>query len=191
MHDRAIDEYFAKFEPPEGLRAELLRRDILLTGGTDIVHNRIVTRVMEGIDRGPWQRLGTQHLSIPGELSKPQPDLVVCKSGACEGAGWLVPASAVMLLLEVVSKVSAHRDYGVKRSIYAAGGIPAYLIVDPFAARCLLLTEPTGAGEDTDYQVERTATFGTDIPVDVLGLTLETGEFPTQPDGRKVSSPAR
>ncbi|BCK71311.1 hypothetical protein Srufu_052640 [Streptomyces libani subsp. rufus] len=59
MHDRALDEYFAEFEPPEGLRAELLRREILLTGGTDIVHNRIVSDVTAQIPHDRWHRFAT------------------------------------------------------------------------------------------------------------------------------------
>ncbi|WP_371277240.1 Uma2 family endonuclease [Streptomyces albidoflavus] len=53
------------------------------------------------------------------------------------------------MLVEVVSRSSVDRDYGDKRSIYAAGGAPGYLIVDPMAAQCVLLTEPYGEGEQT------------------------------------------
>jgi hypothetical protein len=63
--------------------------------------------------------------------------------------------------------------------VYAAGAVPAYLIVDPFAARCVLLTEPVGAGDEADYAVERISKFGEPVPVDVLGITLDTGEFQT------------
>ncbi|WP_311044727.1 MULTISPECIES: Uma2 family endonuclease [unclassified Streptomyces] len=181
MHDQCIEEYFAEFEPPEGLRAELLRREILLTGGTDIAHNRIVSEVTGQIPHDRWQRFATQHLSIPGEVSKPQPDLVVMERGRCQGSGWLVPASDVTLLLEVVSLRSADRDYGLKRSIYAAGRIPAYLIVDPYDARCVLLTEPDGAGEDADYEVQRTVSFGVPLRVDTLGIKLDTSRFGTLP----------
>ncbi|MFF4695577.1 Uma2 family endonuclease [Streptomyces chattanoogensis] len=89
-----------------------------------------------------------------------------------------------MLLLEVVSLRSADRDYGLKRSVYAAGGVPAYLIVDPYDARCVLLTEPYGAGEDAGYAVQRTVLFGTSLRLDVLGITLDTTEFRSLPEVR-------
>ncbi|GFE24755.1 MULTISPECIES: Uma2 family endonuclease [Streptomyces] len=180
-HDQHIEEYFAAFEPPEGFRAELLRREILLSSGTDIVHNRIVSEVTGQIPRDGRHRFATLHLSLPGELSKPQPDLVVLERGRGEGSGWLVPASDVTLLLEVVSLRSADRDYGLKRSIYAAGSVPAYLIIDPYDARCVLLTEPDGAGEDADYEVQRTVPFGVPLRIDALGTTLETSRFGTLP----------
>lgn len=101
--------------------------------------------------------------------------------GRCQRSGWLVPASDVTLLLEVVSLRSADRDYGLKRSIYAAGRIPAYLIVDPYDARCVLLTEPDGAGEEADYEVQRAVPFGVPLRVDALGTKLETSRFGTLP----------
>lgn len=189
MHDQHVEEYFAEFEPPEGLRAELLRREILLTGGTDIVHNRIVSEVTGQIPRDRWHRFATQHVSFPEELSKPQPDLVVIERGRCEGAGWLVPASDVTLLLEVVSLRSADRDYGLKRSVYAAGSVPAYLIIDPYEARCVLLTEPGGAGEDADYEVQRTVPFGAPLRVDALGTALDTSRYGTLPAVRRHRRP--
>ncbi|GES29471.1 Uma2 family endonuclease [Streptomyces angustmyceticus] len=181
VHDQHIEEYFAAFEPPEGLRAELLRREILLTGGTDIVHNRIVSDVVGQIPHDRWHRFATLHVSFPGDVSKPQPDLVVMERERPDGCGWLVPASDVTLLLEVVSLRSADRDYGLKRSVYAAGAVPAYLIIDPYDARCVLLTEPCGAGEDADYEVRRTVPFGVSLRVDALGITLDTSRFGTLP----------
>ena len=63
--------------------------------------------------------------------------------------------------------------------MYAAGQVPAYLIVDPLVGRCVLPTEPHGTGEQADYRTERTSKFGEPVPLDVLGVTLETGEFGT------------
>ncbi|MGW1792622.1 Uma2 family endonuclease [Streptomyces tubercidicus] len=189
MHDQGIEEYFAEFEPPEGFRAELLRREILLSGGTDIVHNRIVSEVIGQIPRDRWRGFATQHLAFPGEVSKPQPDLVVIERGRCRRSGWLVPASDVTLLLEVVSLRSADRDYGLKRSIYAAGGVPAYVIIDPYDARCVLLTEPVGAGEEADYTVQRITEFGDPVPLEPLGTELDTTDFGTLPAVRPHRRP--
>ncbi|BCK71312.1 hypothetical protein Srufu_052650 [Streptomyces libani subsp. rufus] len=81
----------------------------------------------------------------------------------------------------MVSLRSADRDYGLKRSIYAAGSIPAYLIVDPYDARCVLLTEPDGTGEEADYEVQRTVSFGVPLRIDALGIKLDTSRFGTLP----------
>ncbi len=101
--------------------------------------------------------------------------------GAGPESGRLLPSEVVTLLVEVVSKTSPHRDYVVKRSIYAAGGVPVYLIIDPFEAKCVVLTEPVGSGEQANYRTERTSKFGEQVPLDALGVTLDTAEFPTLP----------
>ncbi len=85
------------------------------------------------------------------------------------------------LVVEVVAKTSVDRDYRTRRVMYAEGEIPAYLIVDPVEGDCVLLT---GLGEATasgvpDYRTERTSRFGEPVPVDVLGVTLDTSEFQT------------
>lgn len=63
------------------------------------------------------------------------------------------------MVVEVVSRTSVERDYCVKRSICAAGGIPVYLIVDPVMAQCVLLTR-----------------------IEALGVALDTSGFGTLPD---------
>lgn len=131
----------------------------------------------------------TQDIAIPGESSEPQPDLVVVEHGAFDGPGRLVPAPAVTMLVEVVSKNSADADYGIKRSMYAAGEVPAYLIIDPFEVECLLLTEPTGTGEEADYKVERRVKFGEPVPVAVLDIDLDTGDFGTLPNFKRYRRP--
>ncbi|MFJ4669033.1 hypothetical protein [Kitasatospora purpeofusca] len=44
---------------------------------------------------------------------------------------------------------------------------------------CVLLTEPTRAAASglPDYVTERTTKFGEPIPLDLLGITLDTSEF--------------
>ncbi|MEU7601022.1 Uma2 family endonuclease [Streptomyces sp. NPDC040724] len=192
VDDRLITDAaqaFEDLEVPEGFKAELLRGDIVMMAGPDRVHNRIVLSVLDQIPRDRWERLQTQDIAIPGESSEPQPDLVVLENGSEPGPGRLIPAPAVTMLVEVVSKNSANADYGIKRSMYAAGRVPAYLIIDPFEAECLLLTEPTGAGEDADYKVERRVQFGEPVPLAVLDIKLDTGEFGTLPKFKRYHRP--
>lgn len=47
----------------------------------------------------------------------------------------------------------------------------------------MLLTEPTGAGEEADYRTERTSKFGEPVPIGALGIELDTTEFGTLPAG--------
>ncbi|MER7653609.1 Uma2 family endonuclease [Streptomyces rimosus] len=157
--------FFEELEVPETFEAELLRGEIVMTAGTDVVHNRIIQSVR---DQVPGDRRGRPKTQVAG---KP------------------VPTELITMLVEVVSNNSLDRDHRVKRNIYAAGEVPTYLIIDPAAAECRLLTDPTGTREDADYTVQRTTKFGDPIPLDLLGVKLDTTEFQTFTNVRPHSHP--
>lgn len=152
-----------------------------MMAGPDRVHNWIIESIQDQIPRAGWHRTQTQDIAIPSAGSEPQPDLVVYERGVVEGPGRLIPASAVTLVVEVVSKTSVDRDYRTKRHLYAEGTIPAYLIVDPVDGVCVLLTEPGEAPttRTPDYLAERTSRFGDPVPVAVLDVMLDTSDFQT------------
>lgn len=179
VDDRRMTEYFESFEAPEGIKVELLRGEIVMMAGPDVVHNLIVMFVQRQIPVDRWYPLQTQDVDIPAESSEPQPDLVVLPIEAAPESGRLLPAGALAMVVEVVSKTSKLRDYVTKRSIYAGGRIPAYLIIDPFQAKCVVLTEPFGVGEEAGYRNEWTGKFGDPVPLDALGITLDTTDFGT------------
>ncbi|WP_171112378.1 MULTISPECIES: Uma2 family endonuclease [Streptomyces] len=175
---------FEELEPPEGVKVELLRGVIVMMASPDIVHNLIVADVQDQIPRQRWSRLQTQDVDIRDEASEPVPDLVVVARDILPDSGRLLPSKLVTMVVEVVSKSSVHQDYVIKRSIYAAGKIPVYLILDPIMAHCVLLTKPAGQGEDADYLSQEIIKFGDPIPLEALGLELDTSEFGTFPDVR-------
>lgn len=179
--DDRVSAIYESLDVPEGFKAELIRGEIVMMAGPDMVHNVIVASIQHQVPYAGWRSLTTQDLSIPGEPSEPQPDLVVFERGAVREAGRLLPSGAVTLVVEVVSRTSADRDHRTKREMYAAGGIPAYLIVDPLRGECTLLTEPTeeNAKGLPDYLSARTSRFGAPVPVDLLGVVLDTTEFQT------------
>ena len=184
VDERGVTRFFEGFEPPEGLKVELLRGVVVMMASPHIVHNIIVADVQDQIPRQRWNRLQTQDVDIAGEASEPIPDLMVLERGVVPGSGNLVPSQLITVVVEVVSKSSVHQDYVVKRSIYAAGKIPAYLVLDPIMAHCVLLTKPTGLREDADYLSQEIIKFGDPVPLEALGLELDTSEFGTFPDVR-------
>ncbi|WP_133911715.1 Uma2 family endonuclease [Streptomyces sp. NBC_00582] len=184
VDERGVTRFFEGFEPPEGLKVELLRGVVVMMASPDIVHNMIVADVQDQIPRQRWDRLQTQDVDILGEASEPIPDLMVLERGVAPASGNLVPSQLITLVVEVVSKSSVHQDYVVKRSIYAAGKIPAYLLVDPIMAQCVLLTRPTGQGEDADYLSQEIIKFGNSVLLRALELELDTTEFGTFPNVR-------
>ncbi|MEU9455592.1 Uma2 family endonuclease [Streptomyces sp. NPDC048277] len=179
VDERGMTKFFEGFEPPEGIKVELLRGEIVMTAAPDLVHNRIVTDVQDQIPRKRWERLQTTDLDIIDEASEPIPDLVVSERGVAPSSGNLVPSQWVTLVVEVVSKTSVDRDYGIKRSIYAAGEIPAYLIIDPIMAHFVLLSDPVGEGDQADYRGQWITKFGDPVLLELLGVELDTSEFGT------------
>ncbi|MDX3095686.1 Uma2 family endonuclease [Streptomyces sp. ME01-24h] len=181
VDDRRMTDFFENLRVPEGVKVELLRGEIVMMAGPDLVHNDIIDAVIDQFPRTRWRRLQTQDLAIPEEASEPQPDLVILERGAGPSSGRLLPSEAVTLVVEVVSRTSAHRDHVVKRSIYAAGKVPVYLIIDPLAAECVVLTEPVGTGDQADYRAERTWKFGETVRLPVVDVALDTSEFQVLP----------
>ncbi|MFK0123334.1 Uma2 family endonuclease [Streptomyces nigra] len=181
VDERGMTKYFEELEPPEGVRVELLRGEIVMMASPDLVHNMIVEDVLDQIPRKRWSRLQTQDIDTPDEASEPVPDLVVLERAARPASGSLLPSSLVTMVVEVVSRTSIQRDYEIKRSIYAAGKVPVYLIVDPIMAQCVLLTRPVGRRDDADYQRQQVTKFGAPLPLEELGLELDTTEFGTFP----------
>ncbi|MYT12580.1 Uma2 family endonuclease [Streptomyces sp. SID4951] len=189
VDERRMTELFENLEVPEGIKMELLRGEIVMMAGPDLVHNEIVEAVQDQIPRSCWRRLQTQDIAILSESSEPQPDLAVLERGVGPHSGRLLPSEMVTMLVEVVSKNSVERDYGIKRSIYAAGKVPAYLIIDPIVAHCVLLTEPVGGGDEADYTVQRITKFGDPVPLELLGIELESSEFGILPNVRPHRRP--
>ncbi|MEU6369049.1 Uma2 family endonuclease [Streptomyces sp. NPDC046931] len=184
VDERGMTRYFEEVEPPEGVRVELLRGEIVMTASPDLVHNMIVEDVLDQIPRNRWARLQTQDVDVLDEASEPVPDLVVLERDLMPRSGRLLPSPLITMVVEVVSKTSVARDYEVKRSIYAAGKVPAYLIVDPVMAQCVLLTNPDGEGERAGYQTQHVTKFGAGLPLAILGIELDTSEFGTFPGVR-------
>ncbi|MEV7980553.1 Uma2 family endonuclease [Streptomyces sp. NPDC086519] len=184
VDERGITKFFEEFEPPEGVKVELLRGVVVMMASPDIVHNMIVADVQDQIPRSRWSRLQTQDVDILNEASEPVPDLVVVERGLLPDSGRLLPSQLVTMVVEVVSKSSVHQDYVVKRSIYAAGKVPAYLILDPIMAQCVLLTRPEGQGEDANYLTQQITKFGDPVMLEVLGAELDTSDFGTFPGVR-------
>jgi Uma2 family endonuclease len=182
VDERGVAEFFEGFEPPDGLRVELLRGEIVMMASPDLVHNLIVMLLGRQIPLEHWYGLQTQDVDIVDEASEPVPDLVVVAPEILPASGRLLPAGLITMVVEVVSKTSVERDYCVKRSIYAAGGIPVYLVVDPIMAQCVLLTRPEGEGERADYQGQTKSKFGEPLWIEALGVELDTSGFGTLPD---------
>ncbi|GAA2416783.1 hypothetical protein GCM10010420_53810 [Streptomyces glaucosporus] len=78
--------------------------------------------------------------------------------------------------MEAVPRATAADDHGPKPEAYAAAGVPACLVVDPYTARCRLCTRPGDGGDGSEPAV------GFGEPVRIIGTsaeaTIATDGFP-------------
>ncbi|MCS0639427.1 Uma2 family endonuclease [Streptomyces sp. LP05-1] len=122
------------------------------------------------------------------------PDLAVLPE--TEAAKDLIayPPELLALVAEVVSPGTAHTDYEVKDRAHARRGIPHYLVLDPYRARCRVLWNPGADG----YLGRETVPYGSVVTVEGGGsrvpgaaglgrLTVDTTGFPVDPSARRAA----
>ncbi|MFI1254238.1 Uma2 family endonuclease [Streptomyces netropsis] len=115
-------------------------------------------------------------LDLPGEGNAFAPDLFKLSDDAEQDGKGRWRYQDVEFVLEVISRGTAGNDYGTKKAAYAAGGIPVYVIADPYTRLCHVHTMP----KDGEYRGSLTLDFGdpVDLTDTVLGLTITTDAFP-------------
>ncbi|MFD5735074.1 Uma2 family endonuclease [Streptomyces sioyaensis] len=176
-----LDDLFGRLEQmhvPEGYKVEIVEGDVFMARQRD-VHwqtTRWIVRALEdrfGLDAPVTSDV---RIDFPGELNGFAPDVAKLIDGAERDKRGHWRYQDVEFVAEVISKGTAANDYGAKRMVYAAAGIPVYLIADPYTGRCRVFTHP----QDGDYKIDLNAAYG--MPVDLtrtdVGITLATEGFP-------------
>ncbi|MER6089251.1 Uma2 family endonuclease [Streptomyces bluensis] len=177
--ESALDQLFeslARFTP-EGYKVEIVEGAIFVSPQQD-THWEIILDIVEQLrTKYPRKRLKSDvRVDYPGHLNGFASDVTLVAEGAEKSPGGLWRHQDVEFVAEVISKDTAHNDYGPKKTAYALAEVPAYLIADPYQGKCHLYTRPKG----TEYLIKLSVTFGADIDTTTtrLGLTLKTHEFP-------------
>jgi len=132
-----------------------------------ILYQRLVNAVAERLPG--YSTLIEVSVQI-SEHQMPQADLVVTNY---DGPDAPIPGSTVALLVEI-AHTTAKFDRITKASIYAAGGIPEYWVIDIPAAEVVRFGQPV----DGVYREEKPVPFG--MRVDALtisGLAIDTSAF--------------
>ncbi|MFE1450215.1 Uma2 family endonuclease [Streptomyces olivaceoviridis] len=175
----ALDALFESLErtTPEGYKVDIVGGAVFMTPQRD-TDWEIIAGIFEQLrTKYPRKRVKSDvRIDYPGHLNGFCSDVTLVAEGAEKTPGGLWRCGDVEFVAEVVSKGTAHNDYGPKRTAYAAAEVPVYLIADPYQRRCHLHTDP----KDGDYAVSTRVDFGTDIDLTgtVVGLVLKTGDFP-------------
>ncbi|MGC3000114.1 Uma2 family endonuclease [Streptomyces sp. G35A] len=170
-------EWLEKMPIPEGYKTEIVGGHIFMAPqrGT---HWRIIFSILEQLrSRYPMERLLSDvRIDYPGRLNGFASDVVALAEGAEEDDEGRWHYKDVEFVAEVISRKTAGNDYGPKKDVYAAAGVPVYLIVDPYTGEWHLYTLPRGG----TYHAEVSLSFGDDVDLTrtPVGLALKTGRFP-------------
>ncbi|MET8742525.1 Uma2 family endonuclease [Streptomyces sp. NPDC004728] len=176
--ERTLDMMFEWLEPaPEGFKVEIVEGIIYMSPQRD-THWEVIFDIVEQLRaRYPRKRLKSDvRIDFPGRLNGFASDVVALSEDASKDSNgrWLY--QDIEFVAEVISKDTAANDYGSKKATYATAGVPVYLIVDPYTGTWHLHTLP----KEDEYRSVLSLDFGTpvDLTSTVVGLTLETADFP-------------
>ena len=122
------DEYFALPEMPT--KVELVDGVLVVMPLPSVVHQRLVQRISMLLEQtcptGEWEVFPGLNVRLwPGHFRNP--DVIVTRRGAMSR---YVPASDILLLVEITSPGNFRQDRIVKHGDYAAAGVPFYLRID-------------------------------------------------------------
>ncbi|GGS51181.1 Uma2 family endonuclease [Streptomyces cinerochromogenes] len=174
-----LDALFESLErtTPEGYKVEIVEGAIFMSPQRD-THWEIIADIYEQLrTKFPRKRVKSDvRIDYPGHLNGFCSDVTLIAEGAEKTPGGLWRCGDVEFVAEVISKGTAHNDYGPKRTAYATAEVPVYLIADPYQGRCHIHTDP----KDGDYAVSTRVDFGTDVDLTgtVVDLVLKTDDFP-------------
>ncbi len=168
---------FLDAEVEEGLRYELGRGVLEVTGVPNDPHGDVVSNLYDAVSRyrrdhpGTIRRYGGGgefRFWLPGMISGRNPDLAIVLRGAAKDwRGRRIPALAA----EVVSSGSVKRDYEIKREEYLAYGLLEYWIVDPLKRQVTVLTRRGDVWDEAVFKDDQTI------------VSLELPGFATTVDG--------
>jgi Uma2 family endonuclease len=175
-------ELYERMDPIPGFTMEYIRGEIVMMATPNMIHNRIVDLIRECFPFSDFARWSTQAVAITAQNDRPDPDLTITRLEHAEDEEKAIPSEWVLFVLEVVSttRPAKRRDYEDKAELYAQGGIPVYLLVDPNEGTWRLHTEPDAAG--AQYRALLKGVFGEPVALpEPLGLTIPTDRFRQYP----------
>jgi Uma2 family endonuclease len=166
-----------QLETPPGFKSELVRGEIVLTPQgrehSEIILAGQVAAMAAGLPR--WRTVSDVLSPFPGTRSGYCPDVSILRRSADRQAKPL-PSSDIAAVIEVVSGDMGEKDYGIKVADYAAAGIDAYLIANPYRGECTLYVGPV----DGRYPKPTTQPFGEVVSfvADGTEFVLDTSDWP-------------
>jgi len=121
--------------PDDGNRYEIVDGELFVTPAPSRRHQLVLVSFFRRVDAFVASHGIGRTFVAPGDVqndtvNRVQPDIFVePRSAAGAPSNWL-DAPKPILVIEILSDSTAHRDLGFKRRFYARAGIPEYWIVD-------------------------------------------------------------
>ncbi|MEU3348537.1 Uma2 family endonuclease [Streptomyces sp. NPDC006700] len=174
--------FWEEMEWPEGGRVEIIEGIVTVSpppseehnDTAELLHERLYGALPPNCDWGVYQTLG---LTCPETGSLFVPVLCVVPRVALR-RGTRVPVGEAELVVEVTSRSNANHDRTKKAHGYAVGGVPFYLLLDPWHSgrpTATLYGEPQGGA----YRVLASVEYGEELKLpEPFKLVLDTGMFP-------------
>ena len=173
--------FWEEMEWPEGSKVEIIEGIVTVSPAPAYRHNAIAARILRRLHSvipEDWEVHQTQAIAVPSRLGMYIPDLLVAPEFDGDPEISHLPAGMAELAVEITSKSNARHDRITKAAAYATGGIPLYLLVDPWAPggpTVTLYGEPTG----DVHRVLSAAKFGDPVKLPApFDLVIDTSEFP-------------
>ncbi|MEU2682853.1 Uma2 family endonuclease [Streptomyces hygroscopicus] len=171
----------ARLELPDGMRAELIGGEIVISPTPANFHNWIYGRLQRRLNREvpeDWIITNTATVFLPATEERFIPDLLICESEALKSMEeWQVQADDALLVAEITSPSTRARDLQAKVKGYAHSSVPVYLLIDPHdhEGSTTVYSAPDGKGR---YRDEHRAAFGEPVTLpEPLGIELDTAGF--------------
>jgi Uma2 family endonuclease len=144
-----LERVYASLDLP-GHRIELLDGQVTVSPTASRPHSRIVQKLQAALwariqERG-WEVHTNLTLHVAATRERLVPDLWICPPDAPQFDENEVYGQGALLVAEVISPASRHRDLVEKARAYSQAGVPLYLVVDPCTApvALTLYSDPQG-----------------------------------------------
>jgi Uma2 family endonuclease len=174
-------ELFDSLPPLPGLRTEIIDGRLIVTPVGTPEHGWSAMLLFDAFralcrDRGWRGWSGNVDVCLDGTRDPVEPDFVLAPKDCPRWGERELLSSGLKLVAEVVSRGSAQDDREKKPVMYARGGVPVMVLVDPLATppTVTVYSEP----KEGLYQMSATVTFGREIHVPhPIDFTLDTSVF--------------
>lgn len=133
-------ELFDALPPLPGFRAEVIEGSVIVSPLGTPEHSWIAADLHDALlpirTRHGWRgSVGGVNVCIEGPREPVAPDYVLSPRNCPRWGSLELLSSHLIMVAEVVSPSSVVRDRKEKPRIYATGGVPVYLLVDPLDER--------------------------------------------------------